>query len=373
MVQQNWHTETVLLYIACIVLANVFCFFSYKKKNDELGIYIGPYMASFTCCWALLALATCGADYPVYKNMFLQSYNINIVLKGYGIEPGFALFNYIIRIFTDNVNVYFGIFSFLFVFFIYKGIYNYKNIIPPRWSVFIFTTVLFLQQINLKRIYLVAAIIFWGTQFLVDKKYMKYLAVIIVCTSIHYSSILMLFALLYDIMINKRISKRGFFVISIIGIVFIYTFRNTIFSFILSQRYTNYGVQQGRIGILQIAYHVPILISLSKGKVDSYNQRHRDVAFIYAMFSLIIGMTGYFVVMIGRAFVYFYYALAMAPALSCKRNESEKPSRWFILDSKKFWGITYVVYFCIRLILYMNTYLFFDQIMPYQDIFQNIF
>ena len=370
----NWSSDTIFLYIGTILVSTVFAVLACRKKlnsvTGEVEIKVNKflYLCSAIPPWLLLSLAKCGMDYPVYRMMFLRAENISTLLQYYLIEPGFAVLNWMIRLFTDNENIYFGIITFLFLFFIYHGVYKMMKAIHPAWGIFVFNTIFLLQQMNLKRVYLAAAILFWSMSFLVERKYIKYVISVLICCSIHTSAIIMIAPLMYDLILYKKISKRAMFFLSVCLLVVLYLLRNQIVAIPISQRYANYGTQGTGIGFLQILYHIPIFYLLIKSRrFTSFEvDRHRSIAFINTILSFIIGMMGYFIVMIGRALVYFMYPIMIAASLNSIGYIRRKTS---VISTRNIWHIIMVIYCILRLVLYANQYCYADGIMPYVDIF----
>lgn len=374
--------NTIILYCSVVIFSSMFaalaCRNTYRSgiscRKNRLHIDRVMYSLSFLLCWGLIAFSKCGKDYFVYRNMFLDATSMSNVILRYGIESGYAFINYIIRMVTSNAEVFFAILAFFFVFPVYHTLYKMRAFVNPAWGVFVFTTVFFFQAMNLRRIYLAAALMFWATSFLIDKQYSRYILLLIACVFIHTSAIIMVAPLIYDLFVGKKISKYTLIILSAVFIIAVYYFKDMFFSFAITDRYANYGVQSGGIGLLQIVYHIPLVYVLMKHKSESEMEiRYRNIGFIYILMSFAVGIFGYFVTMIGRAFVYFIFPFVLAPSYYSKQYIGHENSRHLVLTSRKVWKLVFLVYFIMRLMLYFSEYLFLDGIMPYQDIFLNTF
>ena len=303
-----------------------------------------------------------GTDLPVYRNIFIDS---NSKYSGdYQNEPGFILFNSIIRYFVDSANVAIFLFSFLSFYFIYKTIEYYSTSIDISIAFLALTTMFYFQGFNLLRIYLVAYFLCYKFKLLIEGKTLLYIIIVTFCIAFHYSSILMLlpcsFYVLYKY--NKQLFKIGVFIF-VIGLFCILPYLSVLNVF---ARYTSYLEESmssnSPFGIAQLIYHLPIWLMIIFLKRRKYDSVCLDLLIVYSIFSFIYGCLGYVILMIGRVSIYFMVIyVILIPKLLHEMK---------IRRDKYYYKIKFaiIIYLMFRCHLYFKEYLFLDSIMPYKMI-----
>ena len=367
----NKYYITLFLYFAVISGAVIFAFLAYKRKYIlgktgrmvlRVEIKKGWMLMSFVLLWGLLAFADCGKDYHTYKDLFDNAKDLHYTIGYHEIEIGFAFVNYYIRSITDSFIIYNIIVSFFFLFLIYETLYKLKNYIHFGWAVLAVSTMSYLQFMNLKRIYIAAAIIFWAMQFLIGKKYVKYFLSVILASLIHTSAAIMFLTPCMQLLLRIKFKRWHLIFFSLLGFFLIYEFRYQIFSIVISSRYEQYGVVETTVGLAQFVYHVPFLFLIirnNKGKTQL-----EQISFILILFSFIVSSLGYFISMVGRMYVYFVFGFASTPSLVM----SEKKIHFKNVNYQTFICVFFVLYFFMRIMIYCKSSLYLDGIMPYTSV-----
>lgn len=146
-------------------------------------------------------------------------------------EIGFNLINKIIYELTGDYRVLFFVTSFIFLYYIYKGIYENSD------KIFISCLLIFLNQsyfysMNMVRQAIAIAIVFYAYKYIKRKQRIKYVLFCLLASTIHMSALLMIpLVLLTDIKLSnkKRITLILVFLIlePLIGEVIKYIIMNT--------------------------------------------------------------------------------------------------------------------------------------------------
>ena len=271
----TWSNPTIVLYVVTVFFASVFAFAAHRKNVivDDKGIQYTitkikkiPMILSFLALWILLAFSTCGADYDSYNYLFMNSHNWYYITQHHNLEVGFAAFQWFIYLITDNVDIYNSALAFVFLFLIYLTLIKQKNKIHFGWAILVLSTTFYLQFMNLKRIYLAASICFFGLNYLIDKKFLKYLLCVVIALLFHTSATVMLvpFIVLYFHHRRIRFNRILYVIFAIVSVGLIYIFRHQLVSLVFVDRYKGYGTLEASLGFLQIVYHIPIFIFLKK-------------------------------------------------------------------------------------------------------------
>ena len=122
-----------------------------------------------------------GYDWAMYRNFF--EYNT----FHSGIEFGYVFLIKILRYFFNDYQSLFLFTAFITYIFIYLGIKKYTTHTGIALVLFLLIPGLFLNSLTIIRQELAIAITFYAFSLLVDKKFSKYLVLMILAFSIHYS------------------------------------------------------------------------------------------------------------------------------------------------------------------------------------------
>ena len=368
---------TIWLYLIVITSAVMVAFLSYKKgyTRNENGVTVYyqsrinkvGFITAFLILWLLPAFANCGTDMPTYNDLFLNAHNWDYCVRHHQIEVGWATMNVVIRKFTSQIEVYNAILAFLFLGFTFAALWKLKNEAHFGWAILAFSTTFYLQYMDLKRIYFASAIILYALTFLLRKQNRKYIFWVVIATLMHTSAVLMFVPLVVQCFISKKYKTWHIVAISLLLIGFIYVFRSQIFSIVISDRYTGYGVIEGAFGVMQLVYHVPLFWLIARYGNWKKNDFHK-ICLILACMSFVLSTMGYFVLMIGRAFVFF--ELAFIGATSINNTQVCRKQRDFMTIRKvDLINFTWICYYGFRFYMYLDGLSISDGLMPYISVF----
>ncbi len=137
----------------------------------------------------------------------------------------YTLIIYFIRLFTNNYTIFFFVFAVLQSFFLYLTFSKYSYSFPVA-SFYIYASQLYGCYFSLMRQWLAIAIVFGGLSLLSQKKYLKYLIVMIVAGLIHQSAFCFIpIMFLAEFNIKKINVITRFFLVIIISVIFIILFK----------------------------------------------------------------------------------------------------------------------------------------------------
>lgn len=306
--------NTIILYFGVIVLSTLLAKLSYIKKNGKYIFNRYLFWASFLILLIFLGFSKIGTDYDSYNYIFEKSITTSY-WKRTRIEKGYLLFNAIIRFFTNNFYVFHFIWAFCMLYLIYSTIYKYKEYINPCWAILAYTTIFMFQSMNLIRMYLAIAIIFWGIRFIINNKPFKYFLVILMAFLIHRSAIIMTIPFVFWICFKNK--GKYFFKAILIFLVFfgIIIFRKYIFNGnFLKYEYTYR--EEASIGSIWIIYYFPIyyLFMIYKKKHLASQDLFLNILFLFLCSATCLWILSYFVDAIGRANYYFTYVFMVMPS-----------------------------------------------------------
>ena len=293
----------ILVYYTGTILAAIFAWIAQKlgrstnRKVKLNYLFWILSMAVFVFLYGFRQIGV-GVDDPAYEKIF-NNVATNGIIKQFletMMEPGYLLLNYIVSIFTNNFQVMIFITTLIPVFLYYKALEYESDKISMFWGVFLLGTVLFIYFCGITRLFIATSIIAYGLRFVMEKKPIKYLIVVLIATSFHYSAIFMIFLLYFatEKEGKKRSNVKLFFLIAVIMPIIIFVVSNYIFPN-MGDRYSNYTeIKSGTLSIGAFDKVPFILIALFFSKDMLKNNPNIDKYItIYAMALIISVYSGF--------------------------------------------------------------------------------
>jgi transmembrane protein EpsG len=367
----EWSDNTLFLYIGIVIFSSFFAFLSQRyyrvlfKSEDEIvtasSVHQPFLFVSFFILWFFSVFRNVGADFEAYEIEFLNSLSIEHI-RSTTIEPGYILFNALIRLLTSNFLIFIIIITTLTLGLIYKTLLYFSEQLDLGMAVLIYSSLFYFQSYNLIRIYFASAILFYAFRYLVEKKYVKYLMILVLTTSIHTSAILMFIPFLIILYMQKN--KYLIIVTLFAFISSFYAFGNVLATINFFERYQTYlqGFTNPRIGLGLLSVHIPVLILVHLSKRWIKDEYLMNLLFIYTYSGFTIALLGYSIPMIGRMSAYFLYQFVLLIPL-VNRQLKFKSVKTVVFKTMVYGYLSY------RLFLYFYEYLYLDKIMPYKTIF----
>lgn len=218
-------------YIFIYLVSTFFIMVSerFSKKNEHLKIFF--VIISLLCLAAFFGLSNVdvGADKLTYANkLFMEA--TNTPLKSYlssnnQVEIGYAIFTWIIGIFTENIHWFYFVYSLCVSSLIYISLKMYKNMINLTFAWFLFLVMIFPVTMCLFRQGLAVALVSYATsRYIIKDKFLSSTILIFIAMQFHSSAILgVLLMLIIWFLKKENIGfKSQIFALIIVGLVFLY-------------------------------------------------------------------------------------------------------------------------------------------------------
>jgi hypothetical protein len=187
-----------------------------------------------------------GYDWEMYRNFF--EYN---TFHG-NIEFGYVFFIKLLRYFFDDFQSLFFFTALATYVFLYLGIKKYTNHSSIAIVLFLLIPGFFLNTLTIMRQELAIAVAFYAFSFLRDKEFSKYLFLMLLAFSIHYSVALVFFTHLIVWRYAAKV-KFNFYYILVLFSMFFLTFNigNVVYFFAKGARYEFYQTGES-VSLLKI-------------------------------------------------------------------------------------------------------------------------
>ena len=202
-----------MIYVALFVVGIYGLTLGAKKINSKLLLWLA--CAGMIC---IAGLRRGYIDTRAYRQGFIKLDVSEILswdfLKGEGRDKGFSIFGALIKLFTEDSQIYLFILSLITVGCLFWGIA--KRVPNVELGIFLLiTTGCFLDTMNGVRQFLVSAILFvFLPKFIQEKKPIKYILVVLLMSTLHGTALL--FIPLYFIA-RVKVWSRGTWGILVIG------------------------------------------------------------------------------------------------------------------------------------------------------------
>lgn len=235
----------MIVYTIATIISVLFSMFTlkYRKNNKCTNNAI---TIIFLCLSALPLIIVSAIRYDVGKDYFYTyvPYFNNLLINhpNTNVEIGYFLLNKLVQVFTTDYIWIFVVCSFIYFFFVYKGIYEQSKNIPLSICLLVITGYYFIF-LNTMRQCISVAIIFYALKYVKQRKPIKFAIFIALAFTFHTSA---LFAIpmyfLYGIKINPKVGMG----IIIVTIIFSQLLSGIISNMILQSKYSSYlGVEFG--------------------------------------------------------------------------------------------------------------------------------
>lgn len=333
----TYHFSTILLYISIIIGATFFASlsqFSPNKKVEqnyrELSYKNKSTMGWYLVSFFILAFFACNAGVGTDKESYKLFFRVTDIDSPYEyFEPGFNLVIIIIKLFTNNDQLFLVILSLITIAFTYKGIWSYRNEISVGWAVFIYASQYYFQGYNLMRMYFAMSILILGTPFLKKESYGKYFILMLVAAMCHYSVFVAVVAYILSLWLYKKskITLNTKFIILCIGILFItlIAFRVLIVLInsieVFSGKYSGYleGLGELHIGGKVFFNLIPFIFIMLFASYTEKRKFFFSIGAGYFFVTLIISIMSYSIPMIGRTLLCLHLPVVILLPLELKQ------------------------------------------------------
>lgn len=184
----------MLIYTLCMVFSSLFAYIYQKTKSlspSKATMYgLVPRISIVLSCALIVVLSGTrvgvGVDYYSYENIF------HAISTGSStfVEPGFALLNAVVAIFTDNAQWIFFVTSLITIVLLYVFMARYsKNL---AFSVFLlFGLCLIFFSFNTMRQFLAIGIAMLAFGPLLKRKLFRYMSIIVIASFFHTTALIM--------------------------------------------------------------------------------------------------------------------------------------------------------------------------------------
>lgn len=355
-----------IYYIIIIILLFLGYYLCEYKKSDNNTIVFLAISGAILTTMATLRYSI-GFDYFSYESIFnkisdMSFKQVNILYKN--IFIGYAYINKIVAIFGGNYITLLLVCNMCMTLIVVWFIYKYSCM--PWVSIFLYITFqFFAHSMNIFRQSIAASLFLLAYPFIKERKFVYYLILILIISSIHISGLLLI--PLYFIM-NMKPNFKSMIIIAI-PIIIIYIFDSNIFDVIVKYmnpsfaRYKDSVYWQGnsiKYIILPTFYFICVMIFKTK-LLKYYNKSNIFINSSYYTFIIYFYITKHFI--LERFSIYvFLFSIILIPNIinifNIEQNKFRKNCAIVIVIS------TGMIYFLFA------SYEGFHNVYPYISIFQ---
>lgn len=213
------------IYIVSFIITILLTYVIQKSKSKSIikmvCIFLVIFIPSFV---GGMRDFTIGTDVLIYgKDFFEQAVNCSSFMHYQNIvqtDMGYAMLNFIVSRFTDNVNIFFLVSQLIINGLMFATIYNNRKKVPMWFSMLIYLTVYYCRTYNYMRQSFALAIILYSTKYIEKNDLKKYIIGILAAELFHPTAIfaISLYFLKYIANRKNRIIYEGMVLLIVVGI-----------------------------------------------------------------------------------------------------------------------------------------------------------
>ncbi|MGJ0841791.1 EpsG family protein [Clostridium tertium] len=212
------------VYLICFAVSCIFLKISEVSKKKLLYNIFTTIGLLIPCILAGLRADTIGTDIQVYvkpmfeaasmASSFLEYNNMGWIASWtymyvYEIEIGFSLLVYIITKVFGNLSVLLTCIELLIIVPFYKGLSYHKKELPMWLCMLIFYLMNYNVSLNMMRQWIAMALLFYGFRYVLERKLIKFIIVVLISMMFHNSAMLgILFYLIYAFIYSNKKDKN---------------------------------------------------------------------------------------------------------------------------------------------------------------------
>lgn len=231
------------MYGAALGLALIFagaaCFYPEKRLFQAAGRRVILHERRILAFLAFLPLFLVsalrnqvGGDYIGYERIFR---NVSEGVDIYA-EPGFWLLNRLVLVYSDNIQWVYAISAAVTLALLFWGIF--RDSPNPVLSLFLLAAMgYFFSSFNILRQFIAAAILFAGFRLLLARKFLPYLALVLLAMTFHKTAVVML---PFYFLLNLRLKQSYQIALAVCGLC-LFPFRERLTALLVNVFYPQYA------------------------------------------------------------------------------------------------------------------------------------
>ncbi|WP_322387298.1 EpsG family protein [Clostridium perfringens] len=288
-----------------------------------------------------------GTDYFGYRKIFLKINENNIESNR---DWGYYLLNKLVINFSKNPQAIFLVTSFIINFFIIYTIYKYSKLFEV--SIFLYiSTYMYFSSFNGIRQWIAASILFFGTKYLLERKFLKYFIIVFIASTFHQTALIML--PVYFLVNHKFKSLKTIILILIGGVIFILykPFTDLLMQLLEGTKFFNdynetIGVSGNGANFLRVVVaSIPVILSyIMYNSVNKSTDNKIDILINLSLINCLFMLLGTRHWIFARFLMYFEpYNLILYPLILIKFDKKNIKLIYYLL-------IVFYLLFCILIL-----------------------
>ena len=294
--------QSIIVYLGLAFLSFVIAKYA-ELTNSRKAVWLIVILMSAV---AGLRAVSVGIDTKTYDVVFDIISN-GTVKSMYGIEASFIYFCSLLLHLWDNNHFLFFTFAFIVHGLVLFRIWQDREFISFRWSVFSYYIMFFPFSLNGIRQFVAVAIVFYATSFIKKGKYIKFSAFVVLAMMFHTSAIIGAIYLFFEIFFVKYFNgnrKLKVYLLTIFGSVL-----SCYLIYYLLNFYSGYFEERvSSFGLMMFVKFFLLLLSIGIIKRPQEREK-RYVLYSYRwnyFVGLLLNSLSYLFLYMGRIGLYFY-------------------------------------------------------------------
>ena len=366
----------MIIYLIIFIISLLFTYIAqemFKRQKKIGGIFFSIFAILFPAGLAGLRATTIGTDVNIYGENY---FNLACIAESFAqyqelcsTDFLYAVLNYVVSRFTNNINWFFFIMQLVILIPIYVSAYQHRKEKSMVFFMFVTFFLFFNRSLNELRQCIAVAFIVLGIKYAEDRKLLKFTIIITIATLFHISALMAI--PIYVIFGTKNFKhKRLFEVFLILGTSLIIINLVTVLQLginmgILPAKYSyylgNYLRTTSDINILDLIMRIFFTILGYIVYKTSYKKNKKVESYLLMMLmDFILAQSGMFVMYIDR--MALYYGIPAYIQYIPLYEKGFKQDRFNKVTIKLICGGILIVYWYLKFV-----YLGYGETVPYES------
>ncbi len=329
------------------------------KLCDSRSIHYFPFLVFLFFLFILSGFRSVGTDYESYVSYF----EIASKLGGddVEIELGYFYLNKFLRYFSDNYVSIFIVTSFINIFFFTIPLLKKSDKLLLSLSLLAYVSIYYFPAYNILRIYIAAGFTFYCIDYLLNRRYLLYILIIVIASFFHKSALIMFFPLICYWLYNYKVLL--FYIFLLLALLTMYYIIDFFPMLGLNDRYIHYfeEIDKNSLGGLGILlFYIPLFVLIYYAIYKYPNDSVVKFSLVLVWASLVVMILGYWAQTLSRLYVYFAYPHLITVPFIIKRIDTIWVKYIFVL--------IFICYYIFRFYDYWSGAIFSDEILPYKSL-----
>lgn len=308
-----------LFFISSLSICSLFAYLA-DKYNSKL-------VRNLLICFLVLITGFRSVEVGIDSANYAEIWDAVLVGIPVFLEVGFQMLIQFLQRISTNPTILFVTCSIITFDLLIIRLWDFRNVASFTVMILVLFMLVVMPSMNTMRQYCAVSIVFYGTKFLFQKKYLKFILSVLIATSLHTSSLLGIVFIGFELLDWKQFSflrKTCFVLLIIIGL----SLAGLAYNYIISEYGHYFEDAEAHLGLLTIGSLLFIILAFGASKLNRKKIGFNSIEISKSHFLILVSFVAYIFGMFLQSLGYFFQYMGRVGLLF---------SIWGIV----FWGVLF--------------------------------